>query len=612
MSLMSTSTTSIVVAPGAHPRSQQYQHLHGGGGSSVGSQSPSVLVRGPAAMRHSHHYGAHNQNRAAPSSSCGSSSRGSSECSFNIIGPRRHMYRRSARNLNVRIPYLDNESTVKANGQKANANPILLKGLKPLPFEVPCVESTMDASTIFVGREWIFHELYEILVKSTSPEYGMKGAVIYGGVGTGKTAVIHQLASYSPFLVGDDHEDDLGHDSPSVSPYCINGSPCSDRMAQGTSGVSANGPPKNRTSNSTDSGFVSGSKLSLNNKNPSGVPAVPMRHAHQQPPPRPPLPDWHRSVCQAVVAYHLCQIENQVTCQLADFLRNLASMFACSPQMVSYREFLHQQPHLQRLLSVDELLKNPTRSFRLAVTEPLVHLRKCGKLGVGNYLILIDGLDEAEFHRPEFGDSIASFLVKHAMSLLPDWLKLVLTVKTASVELLKGLPLHKINLDDIVIDEWVFKDSKEYIRLRIGQSSNIQTNISNTKSASGDVGPAQPGTSTAASTQDSSCPLARFAAHLASGSKGNFLYMKLTLNLIEKNYLVMKGANYKVLPINLAEVFLLMFNLRFPTARAFERVAPLLNVVLASLKPMTAEELFEAVAAGMINECMTKEDFHER
>lgn len=44
-------------------------------------------------------------------------------------------------------------------------------------------------------------------------------------------------------------------------------------------------------------------------------------------------------------------------------------------------------------------------------------------------IILIDGLNEAEFHKPDYGDTIVSFLTK-TINKFPAWLKLVVTVRT--------------------------------------------------------------------------------------------------------------------------------------------------------------------------------------
>lgn len=56
----------------------------------------------------------------------------------------------------------------------------------------------------------------------------------------------------------------------------------------------------------------------------------------------------------------------------------------------------------------------------------------------------------------------------------------------------------------------------------------------------------------------------------------------------------------QVVPVNLAEVYLLQCNMRFPTQSSFERALPLLNVALASLHPLTDEQIYQAINAGSL------------
>lgn len=50
------------------------------------------------------------------------------------------------------------------------------------------------------------------------------------------------------------------------------------------------------------------------------------------------------------------------------------------------------------------------------------------KIPEEDHIILIDGLNEAEFHKPDYGDTIASFISK-IITKFPSWLKLVVTVR---------------------------------------------------------------------------------------------------------------------------------------------------------------------------------------
>lgn len=55
-----------------------------------------------------------------------------------------------------------------------------------------------------------------------------------------------------------------------------------------------------------------------------------------------------------------------------------------------------------------------------------------------DYIILVDSLNEAEFHKPDYGDTIATFITK-IISKFPAWLKLVVTVRTGLVVSRSGL-----------------------------------------------------------------------------------------------------------------------------------------------------------------------------
>ncbi len=72
------------------------------------------------------------------------------------------------------------------------------------------------------------------------------------------------------------------------------------------------------------------------------------------------------------------------------------------------------------------------------------------------------------------------------------------------------------------------------------------------------------------------------------------------------------SSNYKILPVNLSEIFLLLFNLKFPTIRSFEKLCVLLNVCLASLYPLTLKEVYEAVNCGYTKRYVTWADFEAR
>ncbi|XP_072759305.1 protein TANC2 isoform X1 [Anoplolepis gracilipes] len=408
--------------------------------------------------------------------------------------------------------------------------------LKPLFFEVPLLEE----DPLFAGRQWLLHEL-ESVINGSSP-----GILISGSPGTGKTALVLQLVEHSCF---GRRREQLGISS-EVSEEC---------------------DEKERQNSNTT--------LQVN-----------IRHTNEK----------VRELASHVVAYHFCQADNNSTCLVPDLIHSLAAQLCQAPQLISYREYLLSEPHLQGSLSQRECTVDPDLALSRGIIEPLSTLKKANRLPVSNMVILIDAVCEAEYHRPDRGDTIASFLTRHAPNI-PSWLKIVCTVRTQLLDCAKQLPYTRISLDKTandVIGNSIAKDLSDYVGYRLAQSPSIQTNV--TASVNGKA------------ESSSSANQTRFVSHLLALAKGSFLFAKLSLDLIESGHLVAKSASYKVLPVSLAQIFQLHFNLRFPTVASFDKVQPLLAVCLAALNPLTLPEIFYSVNSLNVDRFISWEDFLQR
>ncbi|XP_049811721.1 protein TANC2 isoform X1 [Schistocerca nitens] len=392
-----------------------------------------------------------------------------------------------------------------------------------------------EPDPLFLGRHWLIREMEDALA-SSSP-----GVIVSGNPGTGKTALILQLVEYSCF--GRRRDPAYQQD-----PYVCNGK---DRP-QGSQSIYC--------------------QINL----------VSERISH---------------LASHVVAYHFCQADNNNTCLVPDFIHSLAAQLCQAPQLSAYREYLLSEPHLQGAVSLKECIANPDVALCRGVLEPLGCLRRAGKLTGESCLVLVDALCEAEYHRPDHGDTLASFLARRCADF-PPWLKLVVTVRTQLQEAVAQLPFRVISLDKVDRNENLQKDLLDYINFRLSNSPSIQSNVASTsgKLDGGSVGGSQ----------------FRFAQHLLSLSRGSFLFAKLTLDLLERGHLVVKSSGYKVLPVSLAQIFLLHFNLRFPTLRSFEKVTPILSVCLAALYPLTLLEIYYSVNALYTEEFLPWDEFHQR
>ncbi|XP_051744732.1 protein TANC2 isoform X2 [Ctenopharyngodon idella] len=420
--------------------------------------------------------------------------------------------------------------------------------LKPLLFEVP----SLMPDTVFTGREWLFQEV-DMCLRSSEPTAN-QGVVIVGNVGFGKTAIISRLVALSCHGI---HMRQITSDSPHASPKHGDTLPLSQpQSAHGT--------------------LVGG----------SSCPGTPEMRRRQE--------EALRRLASQVVAYHYCQADNAYTCLVPEFVHNVAALLCRAPQMQAYRDLLLRQPHLQSTLSLRACVQDPFNAFRRGLLEPLEILHRERKIASEeNLIILIDGLNEAEFHKPDYGETIVSFLCK-TIERFPPWLKLVVTVRTTLQDVTRPLPFHRISLDRLEESDAIDSDLQGYILHRLHSSQEIQNNV-------------------ALNGRLDNAAFTKLSAHLKSLSRGSYLYLKLTLDLIEKGYLVLKSSSYKVVPVNLAEVYLLQLNMRFPTQSSFERVLPLLNVAVASLHPLTDEQAYGAVNASMVRgAAMDWDDFQQR
>uniref|UniRef100_A0A8C5N9S9 Protein TANC1-like n=1 Tax=Gouania willdenowi TaxID=441366 RepID=A0A8C5N9S9_GOUWI len=410
--------------------------------------------------------------------------------------------------------------------------------LKPLLFEVPGITS----ATPFVGRDWLFTRLEEVLKKTSCCEG--RGAVIVGNAGSGKTAVIWRLVTLSCHGMRTPLGGPSIH-SPGSSPKCKT--------------LILNLCFACRTSNSAA-------------KRKEAV----------------------RSLAAKVVAYHFCQADNTYTCLLPEFVHSIAALLARAPQLTSYRELLIQEPQLQNILSLRSCVQDPIAAFRKGVLEPIINLRKERRLPEDDYIIVVDSLNEAEFHKPDYGDTIATFITK-IISKFPSWLKLVVTVRTGLVEITTPLPFSGISLDILPDSSDLGADLSDYIHHRVSSSSQVAANVTTPTGSAPDL-----------------LLLSKFSSHLSTRSHGSILYLQLTLDLFHKAHLVLKGGNYLVVPVSLSEVYLLMCRLSFPEKEDFERVLPVLNLALASLHPLTDEQMFRALNAGSVKGELQWKDFQQR
>ena len=100
--------------------------------------------------------------------------------------------------------------------------------------------------------------------------------------------------------------------------------------------------------------------------------------------------------------------------------------------------------NIQQLLSLSGCVADPESALVKGILEPLTALKCTGKLSPNiTCVIVVDGLCDAEIHRPDHGDTIGSFVSKHLLRF-PSWLKIICTIRTNMQELTRCLPFQTI------------------------------------------------------------------------------------------------------------------------------------------------------------------------
>nr|XP_002121336.3 protein TANC2-like [Ciona intestinalis] len=390
--------------------------------------------------------------------------------------------------------------------------------------------------------------------------------IITGAAGHGKTALIDHLVSFSYHGSKKQGFSTLRSESDTMQ-----------RLSHSAAMVRSSSPLSNSRQfyhpGTNNSHLIVGSNHSSRTNSPAFGSTASSRAGSQSS----LTEDNCRKLASQVVAFHFCQAENNSTCYVPEFLHSVAAQLSQAPQLTSYRELLLNEPHLQNILSIRSCIQNPIQAFSKGIVEPLVRLRKANKLPRSNLVIAIDALNEAELYRPDYGLSIFTFLQRHLQDF-PDFLKVVATLRTEDRNLAENLSVSFVSLDGDTAH--IVRDSQLYINHRIS-SSQALSNL------------------TLSGKSDPTVTQKHLGQHLIKTSKGNFLFLRLTLDLIEKGSIVPKSSGFKVIPVSVHEVFLLMCNLRFMSYTSFDDVRDVIAVALASLYPLKDDHIYQAICSGL-------------
>ncbi|KAM4606887.1 uncharacterized protein O3C94_023100 [Discoglossus pictus] len=273
-----------------------------------------------------------------------------------------------------------------------------------------------------------------------------------------------------------------------------------------------------------------------------------------------------------VLAYHFCQAHAHASLCPRQFIQNLVQQLRKSSLINGYK--LEVEPASCQG-DLDEV-------FKRKVLLPLMALPPPSQ----NLLLLVDSLDEtcccchSEGFPRESDGSIAELLANHH-ELLPPWLLLVCSTRRRSKAVTRMFTgFRRLCLDDLR-KAHVVRDVQQYILYRLDREETLRQHL----------------------TIDT----AEMLNQLHIKSNGCFLYLEKVLDGVSEGSIVLREIRH--IPGTLNGLYLWLCQRLF-SGRQFSQVQTLLNVLLASPRPLSASELHRAVWTKQMKGWST-EDFNK-
>lgn len=299
----------------------------------------------------------------------------------------------------------------------------------------------------------------------------------------------------------------------------------------------------------------------------------------------------HASQLQSrLLAFHFCHAHEAASLAVATFIRSLVVQLAESPHLKGYGAKV-AVPEVVHALDPLQLQRDPDEAFRKAVVFPLLEADSPDK----TLVLLIDSVDEDTLPLTYGGESVAPApsqrgdpggpnaasssqpgasrtileLLSNHHHLLPQWLLLILTARRGLHS--RGLGrsfsgFRKVALDDLRRSH-VVRDVQQYILCRLDSEPALRHHLSR--------------------------ETAEMLNQLHIKSNGCFLYLEKVLDGVAEGWVTLREI--RDIPGTLNGLYLWLCQRLYPR-KHFQRVLPLLSVILAARAPLTPQEVQEAVS----------------
>ena len=260
-----------------------------------------------------------------------------------------------------------------------------------------------------------------------------------------------------------------------------------------------------------------------------------------------------------ILGYHFCMHFNKWTRSGANFVGNLANMIAL--RITEYRQVILTDLSVRGVLNKD-CSQDPEWCFEQAILRPLEKLKE---QPIEPWYIVIDALDECTDDKAEILN-----ILKTKVRRFPRWLKLIVSSRNvtsivASMDELQRLDLRsddKRNLEDI--DTFI---SLKVFPLKESIIQRMKITLAIT---------------------DNEAPTQKIVSNLAKKGQGNFLYVKVVLDLWLEST---ESVTWDTFPKTLDSSYELYFERKYGTPECFQSLRQIFEVLVAAYVPLTINEM---------------------
>ncbi len=265
-------------------------------------------------------------------------------------------------------------------------------------------------------------------------------------------------------------------------------------------------------------------------------------------------PESSHFIHNNIIAYHFCKFDEKETRSVGLLVKKIVNLFKQKiPEMAA---ILRNDTSKENEL--DNCESYPHSCFQIALLEPLQNLREPPTVA----FIVIDALDEcSELSEDSYDSSILQILHSKGINL-PKWIKFVFSSRNITTV------IGKLSEIDVTTLHILSTDKRNLLDIRSFIENSLKSNSKHIPKETG---------------------LSQSIDVLSQQAQGNFLFVKTILEIFNDNPESLYKKNV-FSTVSLGRLYALSFRERYKV-HDFEQMQPLLEVLLASVTPLTVNEL---------------------